>query len=232
MDKILIVDDERNARNYAGELLRKILPQSQITLQGNPLEALEVFRSRPYDMVLTDISMPEMNGLDLIREILKTETKPFIVIMSAFDAFSFAQQAIDLGASAYLLKPLCLDDMRMTVEKYLHSRSQYRLSVENAAGVHLLRTSDVMAVELEDKYHLTIVAEKKNFQGISGNLTEMAERLPDCFVRINRQCIVNTTYVWQFNVKMREVVLLSGKKELRYICSRQQLPLLQQYIIR
>lgn len=107
MLKIMIVDDEKNIR--AG--IKKILSESvtydvQYLEAKNGLEALDVFESDNPELVITDIRMPKMDGLELMKKLCEREVRPDLIVLSGFDEFSFAKEAIKCGAVSYILKPV------------------------------------------------------------------------------------------------------------------------------
>jgi two-component system response regulator YesN len=104
---VLIVDDEKNIR--AG--IRKILAESvewklDCVEAKNGEEALGVIDARRIDLMITDIRMPKMDGIELMRTLASRERAPAIIVLSGFDEFSYAREAIRAGAVSYILKPV------------------------------------------------------------------------------------------------------------------------------
>ena len=105
--KILIVDDEPLARSRLRELLADIaqqVPTEVVAEAGNGLLALEVLREQPVDVVLADIRMPGMDGIELASHLGRLSTPPAVIFTTAYD--NYAVQAFDLNAVDYLLKPV------------------------------------------------------------------------------------------------------------------------------
>jgi two-component system response regulator YesN len=120
MSQLLIVDDEA----HVVERLATLVPWASIGVtavhQANSaMEALEVLQEHPVDVVLTDIRMPGMNGLELSAYIRKNWTKTRCILLSGHADFEHAQEAIHLGASGYLLKPVKDDELLAAVSKVL-----------------------------------------------------------------------------------------------------------------
>ncbi len=104
---VLIVDDEKLIR--AG--IRKILTDdisAELDLHEarNGEEALEWCRNNPTQLVITDIRMPKMDGVDLMKNLNMMDAPPSIIVLSGFDEFSYAKAAISYGAISYILKPV------------------------------------------------------------------------------------------------------------------------------
>lgn len=79
-------------------------------------QALQTLKKSPFDLVITDIKMPGMDGLELIRCIHDHGMSPAIIIVSGYDEFPYAQEAIRLGVCGYLLKPLRVEEMEACLE--------------------------------------------------------------------------------------------------------------------
>ena len=103
--KIVIVDDEPKIRNGLSKLLSSRPGFEIIGVFENAMEALEQLSVSYADVIITDIKMPEINGLDLINRIREKDENTKIIILSGYSDFSFAQRAIELGVSRYMTKP-------------------------------------------------------------------------------------------------------------------------------
>ncbi|PYI56200.1 response regulator [Paenibacillus flagellatus] len=103
---VLIVDDESVIREGIRRTIERQFPSYRVHLAGSPEEAMRVLRSNRIDIVLTDILMPGMTGLELMG--LFRRRQPFVkwIVISAHSEFSYAQEAVRLGAKDYLLKPI------------------------------------------------------------------------------------------------------------------------------
>lgn len=97
--KIVIVDDEPKIRNGLSKLLSSRPGFEIIGVFENAMEALEQLSVSYADVIITDIKMPEINGLDLINRIREKDENTKIIILSGYSDFSFAQRAIELGVT-------------------------------------------------------------------------------------------------------------------------------------
>lgn len=118
---ILIVDDESVIREGIKRTIQRAYPQYGIYLAANPEEVVQLLRSHPIEIILTDILMPGMTGLELMQ--LSKSSYPHIkwVIISAYSEFAYAKEAVRLGAVDYLLKPLGKDMLLEMIGKLEHS---------------------------------------------------------------------------------------------------------------
>lgn len=86
-------------------------------------QALEKFEKTPFDIVITDIKMPKMSGLELADSLRHISPETKIILLSGFAEFEYAQQAIKLNVLAYLLKPVNIDEMEELIEKLVKESS-------------------------------------------------------------------------------------------------------------
>lgn len=116
MYNILLVDDEKLTLDY---LSMSIPTQDADWCIANvccdAISALEWLKENTVDLVITDIKMPEMSGLELCQTVLDKNPQQKIIILSGYDEFQFAQQAIKYGVKDYLLKPISLTNLKETL---------------------------------------------------------------------------------------------------------------------
>jgi DNA-binding NtrC family response regulator len=118
--KILVVDDEPSIL----KLLKEALTQwgYQVACVGTGAEALEAVRTELFDAAITDIRMPEMSGLDLLREIKRHDESIEVVVMTGYPTIASAVEALKEGAYDYLSKPLILDELRHLMARVTEKR--------------------------------------------------------------------------------------------------------------
>lgn len=115
MRRILLVDDERIERGGIRMLLGRMPEEFEIVEAANGVEALQKLEHEKVDFILTDIKMPQMDGMELIQRVRQTDEKIPIAIFSGFGEFSFAQKAIWYGVSNYILKPVKPQEFESTI---------------------------------------------------------------------------------------------------------------------
>lgn len=125
--KIVIIEDEIRIREGIVNLIHKISDQYVIVGEGeNGVEGLELIIRESPDLIITDIKMAEMDGLEMLQS-LKDKNIPFkAIVLSAYTEFSYAQQAIKLGVSEYLLKPISVGDLTTSLENITIQLEQQR----------------------------------------------------------------------------------------------------------
>ncbi|NSW90845.1 MAG: response regulator [Firmicutes bacterium] len=133
MYKVLITDDER----YVCEGLKNIFQWElfgfdNIYTASNGEEAIECIKTNCPDLVITDVRMPVMDGLQLARYINKFYPKIKMIFISAYDEFKYAKHAIDYGVKAYLLKPVEKEELKETIIKVVGNKNELTENDEDA----------------------------------------------------------------------------------------------------
>ena len=115
---ILIVDDEQLIRQGLRARIEYLgIDVDEIFEAENGLMALRLQEEHPIDVVITDIRMPDMDGLELIQEMQKKNNQIKFVVLSGYAEISYAETALRLGVKAYLLKPVSNDDLKAAFDK-------------------------------------------------------------------------------------------------------------------
>lgn len=110
--KIVIIEDEIRIRKGLGNLIKKISPDYEIVGEAdNGKAGIQIVLQQNPDLIITDIQMPIMNGLEMLSYFYERQIMPKTVILSAYSEFSYAQQAIKFGVKEYLIKPIMIDEL-------------------------------------------------------------------------------------------------------------------------
>lgn len=118
MYSILIADDERWVRASLKKIIERTeLPFKVLHEASHGLEVLDLLKQNHVDVVITDIRMPIMDGLQLTQSLNEMEKNIDIIIVSGHDEFQYAQQAVKLGVRDYVLKPVMVEDMLAILNK-------------------------------------------------------------------------------------------------------------------
>ncbi len=133
-EKILIVDDEKEIRSLLSKALTKH-GGFQIDVAENGEEALKKIEKDQFDLVLTDLKMPKINGLELIRRVATNQPNTLTVLMTGHGSIDSAIEAMKQGASDYLTKPLNLDEMFIRLRKVLEERNRFISLKDYAVGI-------------------------------------------------------------------------------------------------
>ncbi|MFH1037041.1 MAG: sigma-54 dependent transcriptional regulator [PVC group bacterium] len=141
---ILIVEDEKNAREGLREAIRS--PFHTVLTAENGFQAEEIIRNKAVDLIISDLKMPGMTGLELLKKVQAFSPATIFIIMTAYGSVDNAVEAIKKGAYDYLTKPINLDQMELLIARalkeraleaenvYLKEQLQKHYGLENMAG--------------------------------------------------------------------------------------------------
>ena len=118
--KILVVDDERSMRELLGIVLRR--EGYEVVIAENGRSALEVIEREPIDLLISDIKMPDMSGVDVLRAAKQADPGVLAIMVTAFASTETAVEAMRLGACDYLSKPFDVDLLKMKVREKIDNR--------------------------------------------------------------------------------------------------------------
>ena len=137
--RLIVVDDEKDFALGLARLIRGRYPAMEVVTAHSGKEALELLASQGAQLVITDLRMPEMNGMQLIGEALKRVPNLCIVVLSAYGTIETAVEALHAGAYDFLTKPIEADQLFRVVEKGLE---RCRLLEENSRLRQILASKD------------------------------------------------------------------------------------------
>jgi two-component system, LytTR family, response regulator AlgR len=214
--RILIADDEGPARQRLRDLLdecREAFPLAIVDEARNGREALDVVNREKVDIVLLDIRMPDMDGLEAARHLAVLPQPPSIIFTTAFD--SYALKAFEVNAIDYLLKPIRRERLLVALGK-AHAKPpvsrealaaaanlpRKHLSVHERGKIHLVPMSDVLYLRAELKYVTVRTAAREHL--VEESLTKLEEEFGDAFVRIHRNCLVARAAIAGFEKNAEE----------------------------
>jgi len=112
--QILIADDDKAFRALLWETLKT--PAREIRLAANGREALEILKEKKFDLLITDIRMPEMSGIELLKEAKRLQPHLLVIIITGYASLETAIQALKEGAYDYIRKPFNLEELKVSVE--------------------------------------------------------------------------------------------------------------------
>jgi two-component system response regulator AlgR len=200
--RVFIADDEPPARARMRELLedlREQCPTEVVGEAGNGLEVLERLPETRADVLLLDIQMPGMTGLEVARHLTPLETGPAIIFVTAHDAH--AVDAFELNALDYLLKPVRAARLAAALRKSGHSGPPPGEALERAHAaprahfsivernrIHLIPVASVVYFKAELKY-VTLRTREHEYI-FEESLVSLEREFADGFIRIHRNCLV------------------------------------------
>ncbi len=203
--KILIVDDEPLARDRLRALLSDIvgqLPSEVVGEAGNGLAALDILRDTPVDVVLADIRMPGMDGIELASHLGRLEKPPAVIFTTAYD--NYAVQAFDLNAVDYLLKPVRTQRLLAALQKVpgalpdsalltglgheIRGSGRTHLSCHERGRLLLVPVGEVLYFKADLKYVTARTMEREYL--LDDTLAHLETEFAERFLRLHRAVLV------------------------------------------
>ena len=233
---ILIADDEAPARNRLRDLLADIENVALVAEAKNGKEAIDLALQTKPDLMLLDIRMPLMDGIEAAQHAQKLEPKPHIIFTTAFDAYAI--KAFDLNAIDYLLKPIRLERLQAAINK-AHAlqpkqlvalkplqKIRSHLSIHERGRVLLVPIETIIYLRAELKY-ITVRTFEREYL-IEESLTNLEAEFGERFIRLHRNCLVAPLFITGYEKRKNAddeqqwVAILKGIPETIAISRRQQ----------
>ncbi|MFM9277535.1 response regulator transcription factor [Paenibacillus jiagnxiensis] len=207
--RILLVEDEKWVRTALRKVIEKIsLPFTVIHESPNGMEAWEWLEHSHADIVLTDIRMPVMDGLTLLKQI-RNEGKPAdIIIVSGHDEFAYAQQAVRLGAFDYFLKPVEAEEMTECFRSWLQRQ-------KTAASVSKVQQTGKQHPRTPVEQVIHYIESNQRFDLMLAEAAALAHLNPSYFCKLFKQQKGVTFTDYMTSVRMREAARLLEHTALR-----------------
>ena len=233
---ILIADDEAPARNRLRDLLAEIDNVAIVAEAKNGIEAIDLALETKPDVMLLDIRMPVMDGIEAAQHAQKLEPKPHIIFTTAFDVYAI--KAFDLNAIDYLLKPIRLERLQTAIDK-AHAlqpkqlaslkplqKMRTHLSIHERGRVLLVPIETIVYLRAELKYITVRTIEREYL--IEESLTNLEAEFGERFIRLHRNCLVAPSFIAGYEKRTNEnneqqwVAILKNIAETIAISRRQQ----------
>ena len=247
---VMIVDDESPARARLRDLLADVageVPNAVVAEAANGLLAIETLSAHAVDVVLADIHMPKMDGIELARHLAQLERAPAIIFVTAYD--SYAVQAFELNAIDYLVKPVRAQRLAVALQKVRQNRSakttiapQVLAQLQQGARTHLschergrlllIPLQDILYLKADLKYVTARTASREYL--LDESLTHLEDEFSERFIRLHRSALVAKEAIAGFEKSAAEdaetqwQALLHGIPE-KLPVSRRQWPLVKSY---
>jgi two-component system response regulator AlgR len=197
--RVVIADDEPLARQRLRDLLAAQPGVELVAEAGDGREALHACAEHDPDLVLLDIAMPGIDGLEAARHLAAFEPRPAVVFCTAFDAHALS--AFEAAAIDYLVKPVRPERLAAAIERARtfaagrehtaqprHDQHRTHLCARLRGSLRLIPIEDVHYLQAEEKY--VVVHHARGEDLIEESLKSLEEEFGDRFVRIHRNCLV------------------------------------------
>ena len=221
--KIIIIDDEPKIRKGLEKILNMHPGWTVLDTFTEGESATGFLRENPVDVVITDIHMPGMTGLDMIARIREFNKKVSFVILSGYGRFEYAQRAIDLGVKKFLMKPTSPEEVTQVLEQIeseLIDRSPAALVQKPTNNLLITRAIEYIDLNYRKKFTLTDMA---NALYISPNyLSDLFKKhtgmkFSDYLLEVRME--KSREYLMDVQYKVGDISALVGFSDARYFSS-------------
>jgi len=130
--RILIVDDDELIRKFLLDFFNDL--KFEVVTAENGTDALRKFTPQSFDLVISDLMMPDMTGIELLKELIARDEKVLFFLITGYPTLETAVEAIKNGAYDYIVKPFNLEDLRIKVERAIMTR-QLKSTLKNVSGI-------------------------------------------------------------------------------------------------
>ena len=121
MNRILVVDDEKSMRDFLSIMLKK--EGYEVVTAENGGDALKTVQGEIFDLVISDVKMPELDGIDVLKAVKEVSPETVVIMITAFATTETAVEAMKLGAYDYIIKPFKVDEIKLIIRKALEKHS-------------------------------------------------------------------------------------------------------------
>jgi len=173
--KILIIDDEYIILKSCEKILKK-REDLEIDTAQNGLEGLDKAKSKKYDIVITDLKMPQLSGMDVLKTLRKEQPDVTVIIFTGFATVDTAREALKLGAFDYIPKPFTPDELRNVVDNAINAR-------QNKAEAAMLDLMAIVSHELKSPVSVVHTTAETLYKGYFGNLSPEQQKIIETILR-------------------------------------------------
>ncbi len=209
MVKIAVCDDEVDVLHHMKELLQKY-PKAELQITTYQSSKELAASSEGYDIILLDIDMEEMNGLEAAEKIRERDKNVKIIFVTGYREYTI--YAFAVHAFAYLIKPVKEEELFKQLEEaviYQKAETDTIIDMISTAGVIHQAVKDIMYCEYQNRYIILRNSKEKGFYKVKGKIKEMYEKLkPYHFALCHKSFIVNLFYVK--NIKGYDIIMEDG----------------------
>jgi two-component system response regulator AlgR len=188
--KLMVVDDEALARQRLRHLLSGLVEVASVSEAADGEEALALQQQQAADIILLDIRMPGIGGLETARRLAQLPRPPVVIFTTAYG--EHALEAFEAEALDYLVKPVRIERLQQALERARRARPELResprLTVRKHGELHLIALDEVIYFQADHKYVTAYLAGREEL--LEESLKQLEEAYPDRLLRVHRNALV------------------------------------------
>jgi DNA-binding response OmpR family regulator len=220
---VLYVEDDEDTLAQTSKMLSNYF--AQVDTANNGEDGFEKYYNNSYDMVLTDISMPYLNGLEMIEKIKEKDQNIPIAIFSAYDDSEYFIKAIELGVDGYLLKPYNINQLNNLIEKLISKNSikDEKINLENGfiwnknqknitnsydETIYKLTNKEILLIEYLALHKNSIIKIEEIENHIYDDYLESTKRIRNLISRLKSKLgfdIIESVYGYGYRLKVLDL---------------------------
>jgi len=227
MLKVLIADDEAPARNRLKDLLSDIGNIEICGEASNGIEVIALAEKLKPDVLLLDIRMPQMDGIEAAKHLQGLAQPPAVIFTTAYD--THAVTAFEMSAVDYLLKPIRLERLQAALHKTAKlqpaqlseidklSAKRTHLSISERGRILLVPVAEIIYLRAELKYVTVRTAQHEYL--IEASLTQLEQEFGNTFIRLHRNCLVAGAFITGYEKRS-----IAGHQEKQWVALLKDVP--------
>ncbi|MDX8339283.1 LytTR family DNA-binding domain-containing protein [Draconibacterium sp. IB214405] len=221
MDKIrvLIADDEWQAIDLLKSLLQETGKVEVVQVLQDPVKIESLVNKLKPDVLFLDIEMPGINGLQVVENIREYNQDLIVIFVSAYN--KYIENAIKLNVYTYLLKPVDRKELKELTDKLsLLKRvdlpsAHNKLKLPIKSGYVYIKPEELLTFNAEGNYTRIMTIKGEEYLS-SYNMGRLFQKLPSCFYRINRSCVLNGEFIYRIDKTNQTCEVRIDDKEMEF----------------
>jgi DNA-binding LytR/AlgR family response regulator len=200
MIKTILIDDNKNELNYLNELCLAVTSLDVVKQFTSSVKAFEWLNNNPIDLIISDIEMPMINGIDMLKQL---KQKPLVILVSAHP--EYALQSFEIEPVHYLIKPLKMEGLLKGIER---AKDRLANKINIPEFIFVLQNKEYIKIELNS---ILFVKAEGNFVNVAtkngnilvlSNLTQFTKQLPSQnFMRVHKTYTVNSLEIKKYTTE-------------------------------
>lgn len=229
---ILIIDSDQSFQMHLTELLDRTIPSSHVFRAQSFLNAIDILEEKEINLMYIDINISKANSNLISDKMQKFNQKPLTIFLLSEQEGIQSPKIIGVEPIGYFIKPKEYQ-VSSKAENIAHKehigkkkdldKGKETIMLSTATGVYPIVKDSILAIERTQRNFLNVYTAKRTLKQARGTLAEFSKTLPEDFVFINRQCIVNRTAITRIMPKTRELFLDIGSSEVTFSCSQDKI---------
>jgi len=206
MNTVLIVEDEKMIRRGIKTMIQRSgVPVDMIMECNNGLMAMDILRAQKVDVMFTDIRMPKMDGIELVKAMQELEHIPLTIVVSGYDDFSYAVEMLKMGVKEYMLKPVDREKIKEVLERMETEVQKRNLAERKAHSIELQQFRFIVTDENPDEEEMEFLLSEASHKFLSN------EYVICCTSVSGKEAKLEDEFVFLANVKDSDLYMIDKR---------------------